>query len=480
MLHLNPTCPSPIYFPVNSLSLSPIIYGAAADPHDTVLTAESIDAHSTQAHQNHIYGPTRLNLPDRSPLHSESIANRCQTVLHIATGTGKVSFVEEIIKMMEPDDLKLQDENGNTTFCIAAADGSTEIAKLMLEKNPDLLTLRVADNLVPLYLAALFGRLEMANFLFDGMESHLTPQDKADIFFKFQEMKFTHNRELISSPSLELVKCLEGAIEEQKADIEELIITPSNLLFDAAKSGNFELLAELIRSYPDLVHLLDKQGRSIFHIAILHRHTNIFNLIYEIGFDKELLATYEDDERNSMLHLATKYPDPPPVSGLPGATLEMQQELLIFKEVEMMMQPSLRETKNSEGQTPRELFTIEHKKILYSGEEWMKNTAKSCMVVATLIATVVFSTAFTVPGDNNEKIGIPLRLMETAFRVFAISDAIAFSSSSISIIMFLSILTSGYIEMDFQRFLPLKLMFMVFTIFTLIQSDDSNEDGPAR
>ncbi|KAK0608041.1 hypothetical protein LWI29_024639 [Acer saccharum] len=131
----------------------------------------------------------------------------------------------------------------------------------------------------------------------------------------------------------------------------------------------------------------------------------------------------------------------------------------------MMMQPSLRETKNSEGQTPRELFTIEHKKILYSGEEWMKNTAKSCMVVATLIATVVFSTAFTVPGDNNEKIGIPLRLMETAFRVFAISDAIAFSSSSISIIMFLSILTSGYIEMDFQRFLPLKLMVGLCALF---------------
>ncbi|TXG71897.1 hypothetical protein EZV62_000476 [Acer yangbiense] len=54
----------------------------------------------------------------------------------------------------------------------------------MLDKNPDLLTLRGADNMVPLYLAALFGRVEMANFLFDGIESHLTPQDKADIFFK--------------------------------------------------------------------------------------------------------------------------------------------------------------------------------------------------------------------------------------------------------------------------------------------------------
>ncbi|KAK1592792.1 hypothetical protein Q3G72_030447 [Acer saccharum] len=471
------------------------------DAHHTIQIADHIviQFRSTQAPQNQLknHAPPEPNLPISDLLPSENwnqyrliklqkaalkgnleetklllgdnpqwmlrkgIAKRCQTVLHIATGTGKVSFVEEIIKMMKPDDLKLQDENGNTAFCIAAADGSIEIAKLMLDKNPDLLTLRGADNMVPVYLAALFGRVEMANFLFDGIESHLTPQDKADIFFKcietdlydialrllkhrpelavtrnenndtalhvlarkpssmfarretglfktltnsIQKIKFTHNRELISSPALELVKCLEGAIEEQNADIEELIITPSNLLFDAAKSGNFELLAELIRSYPDLVHLLDKQGRSIFHIAILHRHTNIFNLIYEIGFDKKLLATYEDDERNSMLHLAAKYLDPPPVSGLPGAALEMQQELLIFEEVEMMMQHSLRETKNSKGQTPRELFTIEHKKLLHSGEEWMKNTAKSCMVVATLIATVVFSAAFTVPGGNNEKL----------------------------------------------------------------------------
>ena len=105
---------------------------------------------------------------------------------------------------------------------------------------------------------------------------------------------------------LELVKYLEGAIEEQKTNIEDLIRTPSNLLFDAAKLGNFEFLADLVRSYHDLVHLLDEQEWSIFHIVILHRHTDIFNMIYGIGFDKELLATYKDNEKNTMLHLAVK------------------------------------------------------------------------------------------------------------------------------------------------------------------------------
>ncbi|KAK2646879.1 hypothetical protein Ddye_022074 [Dipteronia dyeriana] len=536
------------------------------DSHDTVLTAESTDAHPMQAPQNQqnhapIY---QLNLPDRSLLPSQSenrdqyrlkclplkkfalagnfneaqpllgdesddhlsmlrtaITEMDQTVLHVATGARQVGFVEEIIKLMESDDLKLQDRNGNTAFCFAAAVGSIEIVKLMLDKNPDLLTLRGADNKVPLYMAALFGKTEMAKFLYDSTESQLTDQVEADLFFKcintylydialkllehqprlavtrdehedtalhvlprkpsslfarrrigiFKRLAYsiremnTHNRELVSSPALELVKCLEGAIEEQKANIEELIRTPSSLLFDAAKSGNFEFLAELVHSYPDLVHLLDEQERSIFHIAILHRHTNIFNLIYGIGFDKEVLATYKDNEGNTMLHLAAKYTDPPPVSNLPGPALEMQQELLMFEEVEMIMKPSFREIKNAEGRTPRELFTVEHKKLLHSGEKWMKSTATSCMVVATLIATVVFSAAFTAPGGNNEETGIPLRLMETAFHVFAISDAIALSFSSISILMFLSILTSGYTEMDFQRSLPLKLMVGLWALF---------------
>ncbi|KAK0607797.1 hypothetical protein LWI29_020714 [Acer saccharum] len=107
-----------------------------------------------------------------------------ETVLHIATGAKQVAFVEEIIELMKLDDLKLQDLNGSTAFCFVAAAGSIEIAKLMLDKNLDLLTLRGAKNMLPLYMAALFGRMEMVNFLYDGTESHLTPQDEADLFFK--------------------------------------------------------------------------------------------------------------------------------------------------------------------------------------------------------------------------------------------------------------------------------------------------------
>ncbi|KAK9218431.1 hypothetical protein WN943_007068 [Citrus x changshan-huyou] len=104
-------------------------------------------------------------------------------------------------------------------------------------------------------------------------------------------MKCSRNIELMNNQALELVKCLWKEINRQQdVDVAEVIRKPTNLLFDAAEVGNFRFLAELIGSYPDFVHELDENGRSIFHIAILNRHMNVFNLIYEQGFNKQLLA----------------------------------------------------------------------------------------------------------------------------------------------------------------------------------------------
>ncbi|KAK3190065.1 hypothetical protein Dsin_029626 [Dipteronia sinensis] len=294
------------------------------------------------------------------------------------------------------------------------------------------------------------------------------------ILTSVQEMKFTW--ELVKpSRALELVRCLQREIEAQKVEMKGMITKPTNMLFEAATSGNFEFVAELVRFYPELVHMLDEKGRSIFHTAILHRRTSVFKLIYEIGLDKDLLAGHEDKEKNTLLHLAAMYPNPPPDSDLPGAALEMQREILIFKEVEMMMTPSLRETKNLEGRTPQQLFSIEHSNLLKRGERWIKDAANSCLVAATLIATVVFSAAFTrptpprltPPSDNHV---LNVLLMGTWFHVYAFSDAVALSASSVSVLVFLCILTSGFKEKDFHRSLLIKLMFGLCSLFLSLLS----------
>ena len=69
----------------------------------------------------------------------------------------------------------------------------------------------------------------------------------------------------------------------------------------------------------------------------------------------------------------------------------------------------------------------------------MKDTASSCMIVATLIATVVFAAALTVPGGNKEDTGLPFFLHNVSFKIFAVSNVISLVASSDSIVNFLSI-----------------------------------------
>ncbi|KAI4332608.1 hypothetical protein L6164_017503 [Bauhinia variegata] len=85
------------------------------------------------------------------------------------------------------------------------------------------------------------------------------------------------------------------------------------------------------------------------------------------------------------------------------------------------MQPSFIERRNSNGLTPRELFSKEHEELLEKAKSWMESTANSCMLVSTVIATGVLSAEFSIPGGDNDD-GIPHYLMKPAFLIFAVSD----------------------------------------------------------
>ncbi|TXG65934.1 hypothetical protein EZV62_007209 [Acer yangbiense] len=124
---------------------------------------------------------------DRSSLLRMAITERNATILHVAAGARQTTFVEEIINSIQPGDeskLLLQDINGNTSFCLAAAAGNVEIAKIMLKKNRNLnRALLLGNNLMktPLYKAVMFGRKDMASFLFDQTAKFL---EENELIFK--------------------------------------------------------------------------------------------------------------------------------------------------------------------------------------------------------------------------------------------------------------------------------------------------------
>ncbi|XP_073299208.1 uncharacterized protein [Primulina huaijiensis] len=241
----------------------------------------------------------------------------------------------------------------------------------------------------------------------------------------------------------------------------------AKLLFTAAESANHEFLVELIGRYPDFIYKVNESIHSIFHIAVLHRHVQCFNLIYELHGVRDLILTYIDTEGNNILHLAGRLAPQNQLNLIPGAALQMQREVLWFKEVEKLVKLSYRNMENNQGQTPHDVFISEHQGLMKEGEKMMKQIAKSCMLVAMLIATVVFTTAFTVPGGYNNA-GSPSLLHNRLFYVFPISEAVATLSSLTSMLMFLSILTSRYAENDFLESLPFWIVIGVASLFVSI------------
>ncbi|XP_059436326.1 ankyrin repeat-containing protein NPR4-like [Corylus avellana] len=359
---------------------------------------------------------------------SRPITEGNDTALHIAVVAEREVFVKEEVKCMVPKEIALSNNVGNTALHFAAGSGIVSIAKEMVEKTKGLPLIRGADEKIPLYVAALNGRRKMVMYLYPRTSfEELEPIERIDIL------------------------------------IATIMNDMNDIALDILK--NYRSLATMENSYERIA--LQELARKPF--AIGSRSPS------EKCAIKGIIAQYLDPNENNMLHLIGRLAPSDQLNIISGAALQMRRELLWFKEIEKIVPLSYKKMKNIDqggtaAYTPWELFIKEHKQLKEQGEKWMKDTANYCMLVATLIATVVFAAAFTVPGGNNQEIGTPIFLKSNWFMVFFISDAMALLSSSTSILIFLSILTSRYAEGDFLTSLPARLFFGLTTLFISIAS----------
>ncbi|KAI3669830.1 hypothetical protein L6452_41256 [Arctium lappa] len=378
------------------------------------------------------------------------ISENYDTALHISAfvKTSKLleKFVKNLVNRMTNEDLELQNKYHNTALCVAAAAGNVKIAMTMVNKHRALLEIPGNQQMMPLYMACLFGRNEMVNYLYansnkmagdfwtyqnrDVALKMVTDREelarngyvlgvlarKTDAFFAIIHVKVGPAIDK-QSDAMNLVRIIWTKIVTlPKVEIDVIIRVPgemqdgvrkyaSRILFVAAKMGNTKFVVELIRQYPDLLWKTNDKNQSIFHVAVKYRHEGIYNLLYEIGSMKDMIIPLKDMQGNNMLHLVGKCPKRRRLENVSGVALQTQRELLWFKEVEAMLPPSYREMKNNARITPRNLFSKEHNQLLCEGEKWMKETASQSMVVSALIATIVFAAAFTVPGGYNQENG---------------------------------------------------------------------------
>ncbi|KAK9131369.1 hypothetical protein Sjap_011856 [Stephania japonica] len=336
----------------------------------------------------------------------------------------------------------------------------------------------------------------MLNQEFSRSVSHLINFWECFIYFWYKPYDITHNAllprmpwgfKLHDIPLLGLFNLKREGRELKPPYSKQLypnyhqVVGPKHepTLAEAARNGRIAVFKKCIQTFPLVIWEIEDEetyrGIYLLQIAVLHRQEKIYKFICGMPTQASVLAVQwtGSSGTTNLLHMVAKLPPSTILNTLPGPALQMQRELQWFEEIKKILPPAYLKIRNEEGETPKLTFSREHKDLMEKGEKWMKDTAQSCMVVATLIATVVFAAIFTVPGGNindpnGKDNGLPIFLHKDYFILFAVSDAITLFSSLTSVLVFLSILTSRYAEEDFLYSLPRQLIWGLSMLFLSI------------
>ncbi|KAH6801439.1 hypothetical protein C2S52_001903 [Perilla frutescens var. hirtella] len=397
----------------------------------------------------------------------EEITDTGDRALHVAISRKHTEFAKCLIELLEPYHLALQDRQGYTACCYAAMMGMEDVAQLMLIKNPSLLHIRNFYGTTPLELAFSYGITGMAKWLLSV--THCDAFSRKELFGLFllsvHSKMFDLVRELLErDPSLSgmpgwktkddgkmqpdlrsmvvlLWECIKFTLERDR--VMELMKNPP-ILHDAARVGNIELIIMITRDYPDLLSHIDDEGYSMFHVAVIYQQENMLELIKQARNINNFSAISKDESSNNLLHLAARLQHLKGLDIVAERDVQMQRAFAWFKAVEAIVPPFFLDMRNKHGYTPIELFWKEHRQSLASSQSYMKTTAESCMLISTIILTLVFAAAFAPPGGFNQETGIPLLLKRNWFTCFIIFEALALFTSTYSIIGFWSIISSNY------------------------------------
>ncbi|XP_042753329.1 uncharacterized protein LOC111889336 isoform X2 [Lactuca sativa] len=257
--------------------------------------------------------------------------------LHVAamyTNTNMVRYLYDKSKKMTTDSWRLENRGWVLQTCVEA--NHFDVALQIVNDHPELISNKRLLGDLLLCLArntnALKGNKPNIISRIVKSMSHAECESDHDALKllrilkeKMVRMRENDFNEILKEPPFEIEK------GQQKKTTY-----PSRLLFVALEHGNTRFILELIRLYPlhpELILMVDDKGRSIFHIAVKYRKADIYNLLYQIGSMKESIICMKDVKGNNLLHFSAKLGKLKEFVYMPGAPIQMQQELLWFKDV---------------------------------------------------------------------------------------------------------------------------------------------------
>ncbi|XP_039171287.1 ankyrin repeat-containing protein At5g02620-like [Eucalyptus grandis] len=411
------------------------------------------------------------------------------TPLHVASRAGHLSVVKFLvteITSVSPSQLDIEsgfnrgfemlrwgNSRNNTALHEAIRNGNSQVARLLIKADSHLVLYENSLGESPLYLAARGGMKEIADWILtscplsaDGGSDGQTALHAAvsarhpGIVKTLLRSKPELIKEADHHGRTPLYYAAFSGCHKLVQQLLELDISSAHLvdrdglssLHAAARNGHAKVIKEIIRQSPDAGELVDLEGQNILHVAVLSGRANVVRCILET-IELEGLINQPDHNGNTPLHLTIMERRSwiaayllwdarvdQTARNAKGETAfdieELTKEPRVIRSVaslnwQQLRLPHLRN--RGGGFFP---CTNEQKDGVWNSEQTYKQNCQTLLMVATLITTVTFAAAFTMPGgyNNNPGPGQGVALLRSSgyLRQFIISDTIAMTCSIIA------------------------------------------------
>ncbi|KAJ9672022.1 hypothetical protein PVL29_025598 [Vitis rotundifolia] len=383
-----------------------------------------------------------------------SLNNAGESPLFMAVDARASEIVKTILPNSNPDSLL------HKKFLIFLYIYLTRTMKIILQNWPDLVNEKDSCGRSPLHYAAASGALALVD--------HLLRLKTCNGSFLDGNLA-TPAHMAAENGHLNVLKLF---VKHCRFSVELLNKHHQNILHVAAQNGHLKVVRYIQNMFMvnDLLNETDEDGNTPLHLAAAKLHGSIVSTLIQTG---NVDTTAINKKGETALDIARKFQLVSPsnevnegtngnqAQATPNETGCAGDEKIEAKKqrtIEILKAESAKQAKKLEGILEQEDLIIESIR-----DKRRKEMAGTLIVMATLVATVTFTAAFTLPGgvqSEGPHQGMAVLTRKAAFKAFIVTDTVAMTTSMTAAVILFTSSWNDEKNKWYLHFIALQMLWM--------------------